>query len=319
MKLVILDSYALRENDLDWQSLYSLVDEVVSYPRTAYSDIVSRLNGADFAILNKCRIDDAVLCAVPTLKWIGVTATGTDNLDIAACRRHNVAVANVPGYSTHSVAQLVFALLGDVCQCPARHEAALRKGHWQLNVPKRFAITSQTELYGKTFGIIGYGDIGKQVAKIALAFGMKLLCYTRAVKSEYLSDDISFVSLDILLQHSDIITLHCPLTEKTRGIINSENLAKMKKNAILINTARGALVDEDAIASALNQNTLGAYAADVFCTEPLNMDNSLLSVRGAFLTPHIAWATNEALSRLAAAVSDNLASFLQNTPKNIVN
>ena len=319
MKLVILDGFACNEGDLDWNGLRALVDEVVLYPRTKYEDIIPRLQGADFAVVNKTYIDEAVLNAVPTLRWIGVTATGTDSLDVAACRRHGVPVANVPGYSTHSVAQHTFALLLDICQCPARHEAALREGFWQMQVPARFGLTKQTELFGKTFGVIGYGDIGRQTAKLAAAFGMRVLCHTRTVRPAYENDGVSFVSFAQLLRECDVISLHCPATEATRGLICEETLRQMKPSAILLNTARGALVNEQDVADALSRGALYAYGADVFAHEPLPSESPLLSAPNAFLTPHIAWATSDALSRLSAEVCKNLASFLEDIPKNIVN
>lgn len=316
MKLVILDSYALHEGDLDWQMACSLVDEVDSYTRTTYDQAYDRLKDADYAICNKCTLDEALFSRLPKLKWIGETSTGTDNVDLKAARKHGVAVANVPGYSTHSVAQLTFALMLQICQCPHRHEQAMREGHWQLNVPQSYGIMPQQELYGKTLGIVGFGDIAKQVAAIAQAFGMNILCHTR---TEKLAQGIRFVSLDELLASSDIISLHCPLTEATREIICEQSLSKMKNGAILINTARGALVNDVAVCNALKSGALLAYGADVFAKEPIAMDNALLAEKNAFLTPHIAWATKEALDRLSLEVCTNLKAFLGGISRNVVN
>lgn len=316
MKLVILDSYALHEGDLNWQPAIDLVDEVDCYTRTIYAEAYERLKDADVAICNKCPFDEELFSRLPKLKWIGETSTGTDNIDLAAAKRHNVAVANVPGYSTHSVAQLTFAFILQICQCPARHESALRDGYWQLNVPKSYNILPQKELFGKTLGLIGCGDIALQVANIANAFGINILCHTRTEKS---IEGIAFVSLEELMAKSDIISLHCPLTDSTREIINDKSLSMVKKGAILINTARGALINDDAVCTALENGTLLAYGADVFAKEPVNTQNPLLKQKNAFLTPHIAWATTEALNRLAHEVCLNLEAFLGGSVKNIVN
>lgn len=319
MKLVILDSYALEPGDLDWSPLYELADEIESYPRTQPHEIIPRLADADFAILNKAHINDAVLTACPRLRWVGVTATGTDSLDIAACRRHNVAVANVPGYSTHSVAQLALTLLLSLCQCPARHDAAVRKGYWQLEVPPAYGILPQREVDGKTIGLIGYGAIAQQMAKVCLALGMQVLCHTRTVRAEYRKDGVVFVEPDRLWRDSDYISLHCPATPQTVGIVNEKSLAQCKKGVLIVNTARGALVDEAALAAALQTGQVGGFAADVVSHEPILPDNPLLFAPRVILTPHIAWATPEALARLAHEVILNLRSFLTGGDRNVVN
>lgn len=319
MKLVILDSYALREGDLDWSPLAPLVDTVVSYPRTAYADIIPRLRGADLAITNKARIDDAVLAACPRLRWVGVTATGTDVLDIEACRRHGVAVANVPSYSTHSVAQLTFALLLESLQHTSAHAAAVRSGYWQVDLPAGRAIPPAAELFGKTLGIVGYGEIGREVARIAAAFGMQVLVHTRTVRPEYAAHPVEFLPLEALLSRSDIVSLHCPATPATKGIINARTLALMRPGSVLVNTARGALVDEPALLAALETGRPAFFAADVAAAEPLPAQSPLRSHPRVLLTPHVAWTTAEALARLSATVCQNLSSFLQGRAQNIVN
>ncbi|MEF9970267.1 MAG: NAD(P)-dependent oxidoreductase [Ruthenibacterium sp.] len=319
MKLVILDSFALRDGDLNWAPLAKLADEIEQYPRTDACDVIARLADADFAVLNKVRIDDAVLNACLKLRWIGVTATGVDSLDIAACRRHNVAVANVPGYSTHSVAQLALSLLLSLCQCPARYDAAVRDGHWQLDLPRDYGIFPSHELYGKTCGIVGYGAIGQQMAKSCAALGMKILCHTRTVPPADAQNDVTFVPLETLLSQSDVISLHCPCTEKTLGLLGAENLSKCKKGVLILNTARGKLVDEQAMAQALLSGAVGGFAADVVSVEPILPQNPLLAAPHVLLTPHIAWTTPEALDRLSAAVAENLESFLAGGNLNIVN
>lgn len=319
MKVVILDSYALHEGDLDWTPLHSLVDEVEQYPRTAPQDIIPRLATADFAIVNKANINEEVLQACPRLKWVGVTATGVDSLDIAACRRHGVPVANVPAYSTHSVAQLTFALLLSLCQSPAVYDAAVRAGHWQVDISPDFPILPHMELCGKMMGLVGFGEIAQQVAVIAQAFGMHVLCHTRTVRPVYANSGVEFVPLAQLLARSDVVSLHCPSTPETRGIINADALALCKPGALLLNTARGLLVDEQAVADALHSGRLGGFAADVVSREPIFSDNPLLHAPRVLLTPHIAWGTPEALSRLAQTVCENLADFLRGGMQNVIN
>ena len=256
MKAVILESYVMEEGDLDWSGVKALVPDTTSYVRTAYEEIAPRIGDADIVLLNKCRMDEEILQQCPNLKWVGIIATGTDNLDLEACRRHGVAVANVPGYSTYSVAQMTFSLLLAICQCAERYNRAVKQGCWQLDIQ-----LPQMELYGKTYGVYGYGSIGRQSARIARAFGMEVLVCTRTVRPEYAADGVEFVDYDTLLRRCDILSLHCPATPQTRGLVNAEALAKMKHGAILLNTARGALVDEEAVAAALHSGQL-ALAGD---------------------------------------------------------
>lgn len=321
MKLVVLDRYALREGDLDFSPLHALVGEFVTYPRTTDADLIERIGDAELAILCKGHIVEEVLCACKNLRWIGVTATGVDNIDLAACTRHGVLVANVPSYSTRSVQQLAFAFLLGMCQHPSMFDASVRDGHWQMDIsaPHAAEIFPMMEVFGKTLGILGYGEIGRQMARSARVFGMKVLVHTRTVRPEFAKDDVEFVSLGALLAASDIISLHCPLTPDTRGILNAENLAKCKRGVRIINTARGLLVDEQAMADALCSGAVGAFAADVVATEPMRADNPLLGAPHTMLTPHIAWATPEALGRLSATLSQNVASFLKGNPSNICN
>jgi len=319
MKLVILQSYALREGDIDWSAVRAQADECLLWPRTPAAETAARIGGAELAIVNKSWIDEAVLDACPNLRWVGLMATGTDSLDLAACRRRGVPVANVPGYSTPAVAQHVFSLLLTLCQCPDRYNAAVRAGCWQTDIGPQFAVTPQRELAGRVLGIVGYGAIGQAVARIALAFGMRVLVFTRTVRPQYAADGVRFVPFDELLAASDIVTLHVPATDATRGLIGEAALAKMKPGAILVNTARGALVDDAAAARALHSGRLAYFAADVVGAEPIRADNPLLGCANALLTPHIAWATAESLSRLAGIVAGNLRSYLAGRPENIVN
>lgn len=318
MKIVVLDSYCVRPGDLDWTGLYDLADVVEEYPRTPPEQLIDRLRDADFAVSNKCRIDDAVLDACPRLRWVGLTATGTDSLDLEACHRHGVAVANVPGYSTESVAQHGFALLLELANSIAGRAASLRDGYWQTGVPDSYGIHPHFELAGRAFGVVGYGAIGRAAARIAKGFGMRVLAYTRHVKPEYAADGVEFVPFEQLLEDSDVVSLHCPATAETRGMIDKAALAAMKPGAILLNTARGALVDEAAVCAALKSGHLGYYASDVAAHEPVRPKDELLHCPNVLLTPHVAWATQEALARLSAEVCANLEAFLQGERRNLV-
>ena len=319
MKAVVLEDYAIQPGDLDWSGVEALVPEVTRYGRTAPEQVVPRIGDAEVVFLNKCRIDEVVLARCPNLKWVGIIATGTDNLDLEACRRHGVAVANVPGYSTYSVAQMTFSLLLAICQCADRYDRLVQDGRWRTEDPAAYGLLPQVELLGKTFGIYGYGSIGRQTARIAKAFGMQVLVCTRTVRPEYEADGVEFVDLDTLLARSDVLSLHCPATPATRGLISTGTLAKAKPGMILLNTARGALVDEQAVADALKSGRLGFYGADAFGTEPLPQESPLRGLPNALLTPHIAWATNEALQRLMDITTNNLRTWLDDRGENIVN
>ena len=319
MKAVILESYVMEEGDLDWSGVKALIPDTTSYVRTAYEEIAPRIGDAELVLLNKCRMDEQILSQCPNLKWVGIIATGTDNLDLEACRRHGVSVANVPGYSTYSVAQMTFSLLLAICQCAERYDRAVKDGFWQLGIPQSYGLLPQMELYGKTFGVYGYGSIGRQSARIAKAFGMRVLVCTRTVRPEYAADGVEFVDLDTLLRLSDVLSLHCPATPQTRGLISAEALQKMKRGAILLNTARGALVEEAAVTEALHTGQLGFYGADAFATEPLPADSPLRREPHALLTPHIAWTTKEALQNLMDITTQNLRSFLDGNGEHIVN
>jgi len=319
MKAVILEDYAIQAGDLDWSGVEALVPGAVRYGRTAPEEIVPRIGDAEVVFLNKCRISEETLQKCPQVKWIGIIATGTDNLDLAACRRHGVDVANVPGYSTYSVAQMTFSLLLAICQCADRYDRLVQDGQWRTEDAAAYRLLPQVELQGKTFGIYGYGSIGRQTARIAKAFGMKVLVCTRTVRPEYAADGVEFVDFDTLLTRSDVLSLHCPATPATKGLINAQSLAKAKPGMILLNTARGALVDEAAVADALQHGTLGFYGADAFGTEPLPQESPLRGLPNALLTPHIAWATNEALQRLMDITTNNLRTWLDGRGENIVN
>ncbi len=311
VKLVVLESYVLTQDDLDWAAVQSLVPEMRCYPRTAAEDMVARIGDAELVIINKCRITEELLRACPGIKWIGILATGTDNIDLAACKAHGVVVDNVPGYSTYSVAQLTFSLLLAICQCAEREHRAVQDGYWQLNVPAQYALLPQVELFGKTFGVFGYGNIGRQTARIAKAFGMRVLVCTRTIREEYAADGVEFVDFDALLAQSDVLSLHCPATPQTKGMMHADTLVKMKRGAVLLNTARGALIDEASVAEACKAGQLRFYATDALIEEPANPQNPLLGVENIIITPHIAWTTAEALARLVVITTENLKRFLQ--------
>ena len=233
MKAVVLEDYAIQQGDLDWSGVKALVPDITRYGRTAQEEVVPRIGDAEIVFLNKCRIDEAVLAQCPKLRWVGIIATGTDNLDLKACRRHGVPVANVPGYSTYSVAQMTFSLLLAICQCADRYDRLVQDGRWRTEDPAAYRLLPQVELLGKTFGIYGYGSIGRQTARIARAFGMDVLVCTRTVRPEYAADGVEFVDFDALLARSDVLSLHCPATPATRGLVNADSLARAKPGMIL--------------------------------------------------------------------------------------
>ena len=319
MKIVVLDSCAVTPGDLDWSGLAGLGAEVVTYPHTTDEQAAARFGDAEFAILNKVFIGDEVLRACPNLRWVGVTATGIDSLDIEACRRAGVAVANVPSYSTESVAQMTWALALELCQCPGRHDAAVRDGRWKAGPAGPYGILPAAELAGKTLGVLGFGEIGRRVSAIGQAFGMHIVSHTRTVREEYEGLGVEFVGLDELFARADVLSLHCPATPDTKGVVNARTLALMRPGARIVNTARGALVDEAAVRDALCGGKLAGYAADVMAPEPIRADSPLLAAPNTILTPHIAWTTPEALARLSHEVCENLRAFLRGEMRNIVN
>lgn len=319
MKLVILERYALKDGDLDWSEIRELADEVETYPRTAPDEVIPRLRGAQFAVANKVNINEAVLRACPDLQWVGMTSTGTDSLDLEACRRHGVLVANVPGYSTPSVAQCAFALLLELCMSPGRFDASVRNGHWQTDIPADAGVFTPYELYGKTFGVLGYGAIGRAAASIAQAFGMRVICHTRTVRDEWLGRGVEFVGLDELFRRSDVISLHCPLTEQTRGIVSRERLALCRPGARIVNTAAVCLWTSRRCATRCARDSWRDTPPMWPGVEPMRADNPLLAAPNTILTPHMAWTTQGALDRLTKAVTQNLRSFLAGHPENIVN
>ncbi len=316
INIVVLDGYGLNPGDLSWDALERLGNLTV-YPRTDKADVVSRSAGAAIILTNKVVIDDSVMAALPDLKYIGVLATGYNVVDVEAAARRGITVTNIPAYSTDSVAQMTFAHILNITNRIGHYAAQNRDGRWSGNADFCYWDTPLPEISGKTIGIVGLGNIGLRVAQIAHAFGMDVFAFTSR-NSASLPQGIQKTTLDGLLSASDILTLHCPLTEATREMINRDSIAKMKHGAILINTGRGPLVNESDVAEALKSGHLAAYGADVMCSEPPSADNPLFGAPNAFITPHIAWATYEARVRLLNTAAGNIAAFMNDNPVNVV-
>lgn len=317
MKIVELDGYGLNPGDLSWDAI-SKLGEFKLYDRTSQEDVVSRAKDAEVILINKVNITDEIMAQLPKLKYIGVLATGYNVVDIEAASRRGVLVSNIPAYSTDSVAQMTFAHILNMVNRVEHYADLNRKGRWSNNPDFCYWDTPLMEISGKTIGVLGLGSIGSKVARIAQDFGMDVYAFTSKSSSE-LPAGIQKTTIDGLLSVSDILTLHCPLTSETRELINKESLKKMKHGALLINTGRGQLVNEQDVAEALNSGQLGGYGADVMCEEPPLADNPLFAQPNAFITPHVAWATIEARTRLMNILEENLKSYIAGSPKNIVN
>ena len=316
MKIVILDGFTANPGDLSWKGLEELGTLMV-YDRTRPEETVARAADVDIVLTNKVIINREVMAQLPQLKYIGVLATGYNVVDIEAAHEHDIIVTNVPAYSTESVAQMVFAHLLTVTNRTEHYALQNRQGRWTKNPDFCYWDFPHLELAGKTFGIVGLGNIGRRVAEIALAFGMQVKALT-SKSANALPAGIEKADLEELLASSDIISLHCPLTDSTRHLINRETLSLMRPSAILINTGRGPLVDDQAVAYALAEGQLAAFCADVLTEEPPKADNPLLKQPNAFITPHIAWATEEARSRLLQVAISNVRAFLNAKPQNVV-
>lgn len=307
----------MNPGDLSWKGLEELGDVTV-YPRTSPDKVVERSRDAEILLTNKVVIGRETIAALPKLRYVGVLATGYNVVDVDAAREHGVTVTNVPAYSTDSVVQMTLSHILNITGRVAHYARLNRKGRWSGNPDFCYWDTPLTELSGKTIGIVGLGNIGMKVASMARSLGMDVFALT-GKDSATLPDGIQKTTLDGLLGVSDVLTLHCPLTEKTRNMINAETIGRMKHGAILINTGRGPLVDEQAVADALVSGQLGGYGADVMCSEPPSADNPLFSAPNAFITPHIAWATLEARQRLMDTAVANVRMFIAGNPQNVVN
>ena len=317
MKIVVLDGYAANPNDLSWEDMQAL-GQLVVFDRTAPDQVLERSADADALLTNKVVLSAETLAKLPKLKYIGVLATGYNVVDTVAARRQGIVVTNIPAYSTDSVAQLTFAHRLNITNSVAHYADQNRQGRWSASPDFVYWDTPLIELSGKTLGIVGLGNIGMKVATIARTFGMDVFAYT-SKNSTDLPIGIQKTTLDGLLAVSDVLSLHCPLNEQTHHLINAQTLKKMKRGAILINTGRGPLVDEQAVADALNDGQLLAYGADVMTQEPPTAENPLLKCQNAYLTPHIAWATYEARKRLMLIATSNLQAFIEGKPVNVVN
>lgn len=315
-KIVVLDGYAMNPGDLSFAGLEALGDCTV-YDFTRPEEVISRAQDAEMVLTNKTRLTAEMIAAMPKLEYIGVLATGYNNVDIEAARQRGIVVANVPAYSTASVAQLAFAHILNITMQVQHHSEEVHKGRWMRNRDFCFWDNTLIELEGKTIGLVGFGNTGQATAAIALGFGMKVLAYT-SKSQDKLPEGVRSVSLDELFNSSDIVSLHCPLTPETRGLVNAERIAQMKSTAILINTSRGPVVDERALADALNAGRLYAAGVDVLSSEPPKADNPLLTAKNCYITPHIAWATKEARERLMAITTENVRAFLDGHPINDV-
>lgn len=316
MKIVILDGYAANPGDLSWDGLKAL-GECTIYDRTAPEDVLERAKGAEAILTNKVAITADHMAALPDLKYIGVLATGYNIIDIAAAKERGIVVTNIPAYSTPSVAQMVFAHILNITNRVQHYTDEIREGKWTNSDDFCFWDTPLIELLGKKIGLIGLGQTGYNTARLAIGFGMKVWAYTSKSRLQ-LPPEIRKAELNQLFRECDIVSLHCPLTEATRNLVNAERLAMMKPTAIVINTARGPLVNEQDLADALNSGKIYAAGVDVLSTEPPRADNPLLKARNCFITPHIAWATSAARERLQTILLENMKAYLDGKPVNNV-
>lgn len=317
MKIVVLDGYAANPGDLSWNEL-TVLGECTIYDRTTPDEVLSRAEGAEILLTNKTILTAEHMEVLPSLKYIGVLATGYNVVDIDAAKQKGIIVTNIPAYSTDSVAQLVFSHILNIAQQVKYHSDEVHKGRWATNPDFCFWDTPLIELRGKKLGIVGLGSIGQKTARIAIGFGMSVYAYT-SKNSFQLPPEIHKLDLDELFRECDIISLHCPLTPETRHMVNAERLKSMKPTSILINTGRGPLVNEQDLADALNNGVIMAAGLDVLSQEPPTADNPLLAARNCYITPHIAWASAEARGRLLQIMTENIKAYQSGKPINVVN
>ncbi len=318
MKIVVLDGYTLNPGDLSWERIERL-GALTVYDRTAPDQILERIAGAKIVLTNKTPLNGEVFRNAPELRYIGVLATGYNVVDTVAAKDAGIFVTNIPSYGTAAVAQYTFALLLELCSHVGAHNQAVHDGAWTACPDFCFWNHPLVELSGKNFGIIGTGRIGRSVGRIAQAMGMNVLAYSRTADSSLESEGFRYVTLDELLAASDVISLHCPLQESTREIINKNTIAKMKDGVLLLNTARGPLIAEKDLADTLACGKVGGAAVDVVSAEPIRADNPLLAAPRCIITPHIAWAPKEARERLMNIAADNIEAFLKGSPVHVVN
>ncbi len=314
MRIVVLDGHTMNPGDLDWRGLAEFGDLTV-HERSLAGEVIERSRGAEIVIINKAVLDRAAIESLPELRYIGLTATGCNVVDIDAAREAGVVVTNVPEYGTESVAQAAFALLLELTNRVGLHSDRVREGAWAASPDFCAPQGPLVELAGLTMGIVGYGAIGRAVARRARAFGMDVIACTRSPQED---EEVRFVGLDALFREADVVSLHCPLTPETDGLVNAERVSFMKPSGFLVNTARGPLIDECALAGALNEGRIAGAALDVLSVEPPPDDTPRLSAANCVITPHVAWATRASRERLMNAAVGNLAAYLRGEPTNVV-
>jgi len=316
LKIVVLDGYALNPGDLSWKEMETLGDCQI-FDRTSFELVFDRISEANVIITNKVMIGKSLIDRLPLLQYIGVTATGYNVVDVQAARDRNIVVTNIPAYSTDSVAQLVFSHILNVANRVELHANSVKDGKWDKNPDFSYSLSPQIELTGKTLGIVGFGRIGRKVAEIGLAFGMKVIFQNRSQKTD-IPEGMIQKTLGEVFAESDFVSLNCPLTAENNEFVNQKLLQTMKSTAVLINTGRGGLINEQALAEALNSGQVAAACVDVLSTEPPSPQNPLISAQNCFITPHVAWATFEARQRLMNITTENLKCFLSGSPQNVV-
>ncbi len=316
MNIVVLDGYTSNPGDMSWKQLTDL-GTCTLYDRTNPDQIVERAKDADCILTNKVILNSAILAQLPLLKYIGVLATGYNIIDIDSAKKQGIIIANIPDYSSNSVAQLVFGFILELTHSIGEHSRGVHAGNWSESQDFSYWNQPLIELHGKTLGVIGYGTIAKKVIQIGHAFDMKIIVHTRTVP-DTVPEGITFCDLDMLLKMSDVVSLHCPLTPKTQEIINRDSLSKMKPTAYLINTGRGPLVHEQDLADALTNSVIAGAGLDVLSQEPAHKENPLLNAPRCYITPHFAWASTAARKRLITIAADNLSAFIDGNPRNVV-
>ncbi len=317
LKAVILDGYTENPGDLSWQAIEKLVDLTV-YDRTPENLVIERSKDADILIVNKVALTEEIIARLPKLKFVSTLATGYNQINCNALKERNIPLSNIPAYSTNAVAQMVFSYILEHTNRVAEYTESVKKGDWSSCKDFCYWNTPIYELDGKVLGIIGFGKIGKRVSELACAFNMKVICYTPSGKKDGIYN-VEFTDFDTVLKNSDFITVHCPLTPETNSLIDKEFIEKTKQGACIINTARGAVANENDISDALKNGRLTCYCTDVLSTEPPKNDNPLLNAPNCFITPHIAWAAYETRLRLMGILEENIKNYLAGTPVNVVN
>lgn len=317
MKIVVLDGYTLNPGDLSWNGLKQL-GEVVLYERTPNDKILERSKDAEVLLTNKAPLEGRILEQLPSLKYIGVTATGYNIVNTEVAKQKGITVTNVPGYGTDSVVQLTFALLLELCLHVQHHSDAVRSGKWSRSQDFSFWDFPLIELSGKTIGIIGFGNIGQKVADVAIAFGMNIIATSRTKSDQSKRSNFQWADINELLENSDVVSIHCPLVPETKGLINKESIKKMKRSAFLLNTSRGPIIIDEDLGEALNNDLIAGAGIDVLSVEPPSENNPLFKAKNCIITPHIAWATKEARERLMNIAVKNLSEFIAGRPVNVV-